>query len=134
MKALSSKEADILVTKWVKLLLSKASDISEVYISETSEANMNGSIFTPPRTGDRKGKQAATASRMLSKAITAVYTIRSSVIICPADMSSVIPLLYTIITSASNLSELPRITVSFKQTAPPLCVQAWLIMGKKWPC
>ncbi|GKU85446.1 hypothetical protein SLEP1_g124 [Rubroshorea leprosula] len=53
---------------------------------------MNGSIFTPPRTGDRKGKQAATASRMLSKAITAVYTIGSLVIICPPDMSSVIPL------------------------------------------
>ncbi|GLU08385.1 hypothetical protein SLE2022_253030 [Rubroshorea leprosula] len=94
-KALSFKEANILVTKWVKFL-SKASDILEKYISETSEANMNGSIFTPPRTGDRKGKQAATASRMLPKAITAVYTIGSLVIICPADMSFVIPLLYTI--------------------------------------
>ncbi|GLT79389.1 hypothetical protein SLA2020_508800 [Shorea laevis] len=131
-KAVSSEEADMLVNKWVKQLLSQASDILENYISETIEANKNGgSFFTPPRSGNRKGKQAATAAGMSSKAITAVFTIGSLVIVCPsADVSSVIPLLYTIITSDSNLNKLPGNTVSFKQAAPSLYAQAWLTMGK----
>ena len=133
-KALNSEEADRLVLKWLQLLLSKACKILEKYISDNKEANKSNSFFTPPRSGSRKGKQAATASRLLSKAVTAVYTVGSLVVVCPsADVSSIVPLLYTIITSGNpdpKLNKLPGPRVSFKQTAASLYIQAWLTMGK----
>lgn len=73
-------------------------------------------------------------SRLLSEAVTAVYTIGSLVIVCPtADMNAITPLLHTIITSGNSdpkLNKLPGPTVSLKQTAPSLYIQAWLTMGK----
>lgn len=129
-KAVSSEVADKLISQWVEKLISKASDILEKYISENVEANINSSFMTPP-TANRKGKRAAAASRMLSKAITALYTIGSLVMVYPAaDVNSVIPLLHTIITSDSKSNKLPGNTVSFKQTTLSLYVQAWLTMGK----
>ncbi|XVE65605.1 hypothetical protein DITRI_Ditri08aG0013700 [Diplodiscus trichospermus] len=133
-KTVNLEEADQLVLKWLQLLLSKACEILEKYISDNKEANKNSSFFTPPRSGSRKGKQAATASRLLSKAVTAVYTVGSLVVACPsADVSSIVPLLYTVITSGNpdpKLNKLPGPRVSLKQTAPSLYIQAWLTMGK----
>ena len=107
--------------KWVDQLLSKASLTLVV-----SEANKDGSFFTPP---SRMGKRAA---RLLSQAVTAVYTIGSLVIIVcsSADVNSIILLLHTIITSGNSdpkLSKLPDFTISLKQTAPSLyiCVCIW---------
>ncbi|KAK6265386.1 hypothetical protein QUC31_016223 [Theobroma cacao] len=133
-KALNPKEADQLVVKWVQQLLSKACKILEKYISESKEANKSNCFFTPPRSGSRKGKQATSASRLLSKAVIAVYTVGSLVVVCPsADVSTIVPLLYTVITSGNadpKLNKLPVPMVSLKQTAPSLYIQAWLTMGK----
>ncbi|KAK9289109.1 hypothetical protein L1049_017582 [Liquidambar formosana] len=129
-KALNPGEADTLVMRWVLQLLSKASQILELYISEDSEANNDGSFLTPLRSGSRKVKRSVT----MSKAITAVYTIGSLVIVCPsADLKAIVPVLYTIITSGcsdSKLNKLPGPRVSIKQTAPSLYIHAWLTMGK----
>ncbi|KAM3755150.1 hypothetical protein ACB098_02G018800 [Castanea mollissima] len=127
-KASNPEEADSLVMRWVDQLLSKAYHILEKYVLEVSEAKQDGCFFTPP---SRKGKKAA---RLLSKAVTAVSTIGSLVIVCPsADVSAITPLLHTIITSGNSdpkLNKLPGPSVSLKQTAPPLYIQAWLTMGK----
>lgn len=133
-KALNTEEADSLVMKWVYQLLSKASKILETYMSKDLEGNKDGRFFTPP-TLSRKGKRAtATMSRLLSQAITAVYTIGSLVIICPsADLKAIVPVLHRIITSGSSdpkFDKLLRPAISIKQTAPSLYIQAWLAMGK----
>lgn len=132
-KALNPEEADQLVLKWLHQLLSKACKILEKYISNDKEVDKSNCFFTPPN-GSRKGKQAATASRLLSKAVTAVYTVGSLVVVCPsADVSSIVPLLFTVITSGNpdpKLNKLPGPKVSLKQTAPSLYIQAWLTMGK----
>ncbi|KAG6756965.1 hypothetical protein POTOM_037264 [Populus tomentosa] len=131
-KALDADEAESLVIKWVQQLLSKASRIMEKYITGDSETNKGDAFFTPP--ASRMGKRAAALSRLLSEAVTAVYSIGFLVIICPtADTSTIIPLLHTIITSGNSdpkLSKLPGPQVSLKQTAPSLYIQAWLTMGK----
>ncbi|MBA0813307.1 hypothetical protein Gohar_027170 [Gossypium harknessii] len=133
-KSLNPEEADQLVMRWGQQLLSKAHEILEKYISDDKEANNNNSFFTPPRSGSRKGKQAARASRLLSKTVTAVYTVGSLVVVCPAaDVSSIVPLLYTVVTSGNSdpkLNKLPGPKVSLKQTAPSLYIQAWLTLGK----
>ncbi|KAB5537380.1 hypothetical protein DKX38_014913 [Salix brachista] len=133
-KALDANEAESLVTKWVQQLLSKASRILEKCIEGDSKINKRDAFFTPPRSASRKGKRAAALSRLLSEAVTAVYSIGVLVIICPtADTSTIIPLLHTIITSGNSdpkLSKLPGPQVSLKQTAPSLYIQAWLTMGK----
>ncbi|KAK2645835.1 hypothetical protein Ddye_021030 [Dipteronia dyeriana] len=130
-KATNPEEADMLVLKWIHQLLSKASQILEQYISKSSVANKDSNLFTPPPRSTRKGKKAA---KSLSEAVTAVYTIGSLVIICPTvDMNSITSLLHTIITSGNSdpkLNKLPGPTVSLKQTAPSLYIQAWLTMGK----
>ena len=107
--------------KWADQLLSKASLTLVV-----SEANKDGSFFTPP---SRMGKRAA---RLLSQAVTAVYTIGSLVIIVcsSADINSIILLSHTIITSGNSdpkSSKLPGFIISLKQTAPSLyiCVCIW---------
>lgn len=132
-KASNPEEADMLVLKWVKQILSKASLILEKYISNISEANNGNSFFTPPRS-NRRGKKAVALSRSLSEAVTAVYTIGSLIIVCPTvDLSSITPLLHTIIASGSSdpkLNKLPGPTVSLKQIAPSFYIQAWLTMGK----
>ena len=133
-KALDADEAESLVIKWVQQLLSKASRILEKYITGDSETNKGDAFFTPPRSATRKGKRAAALSRLLSEAVTAVYSIGFLVIICPsADTTTIIPLLHTIITSGNSdpkLSKLPGPQVSLKHTAPSLYIQAWLTMGK----
>ncbi|OMO53642.1 Armadillo-like helical [Corchorus capsularis] len=133
-KALTPEEADQLVIRWGQQLLSKACKILEKYIAEDKEANTSDTFFTPPRSGSRKGKLAASSSRLLSEAVTAVYTVGSLVLVCPsADVTAIVPLLYTIITSGNpdpKLNKLPGLRVSLKQTAPSLCIQAWLTMGK----
>ncbi|XP_030508482.2 uncharacterized protein LOC115723187 [Cannabis sativa] len=132
-KASSANESDSLVMKWVNQLLSKASKILEKCISENSEANKNGSYMTP-KSSTRKSRKAKSMARSLSKAVTAVYTIGSLVIHCPAaDMSSIIPLLHTIITSENPDPKLNKILgprVLFKQAAPSLYIQSWLALGK----
>lgn len=133
-KALDPEESDTLVKKWVHKVASKAYQILDKYISKESDTNRNGGFFTPPVSGSRKGKRAMTMSKSLSEVVTAVYTIGSLVIICPsADMNTIIPLLYTIITSGNSdlkVNNLAGSTVSIKQTAPSLYVQAWLTLGK----
>ncbi|XP_050372947.1 uncharacterized protein LOC126790663 [Argentina anserina] len=133
-KALDPKEADGLVKKCVHKIASKASKILENYISKESDTAQEGGFFTPPVSGSRMDKRAVAMSKSLSKVVTAVYTIGSLVIICPsADMSAIIPLLYTIITSGNSdlkVNKLASSTISLKQTAPSLYIQAWLTLGK----
>lgn len=134
-KASQSAEADVLILKWVNQLLSKASNILEKYISKHAEANKDVNFVTPPpKSGSILGKKATARSKSLSRAISAAYTIGSLILICPsADMTTIIPLLHTIITSGnrgSRSNKLPIQTVSLKETVPSLYLQAWLTMGK----
>lgn len=128
-------EADSLVAKWVHQILSKASKILDMYMSEGREANKDSNFITPQKSVHGKGKNAAPLRNiLLSQAITAVYTVGSLVIVCPsADLKAIVPVLHTIITSAScdpKSSILPQPAVSVKQAAPSLYIQAWLTMGK----
>ncbi|KAG5048819.1 hypothetical protein JHK85_009922 [Glycine max] len=94
-KASNLEEAEALVLKWVHQVLSRASGIIEKFISENSEQNAEGSFFTPPRSETSKGRKSVAKSKSLSKAIIAIYTVGSVVIVCPsADMSNVVPLLH----------------------------------------
>ncbi|KAG5065938.1 hypothetical protein JHK86_009669 [Glycine max] len=94
-KASNLEEAEALVLKWVHQVLSRASGIIEKFISENSEQNAEGSFFTPPRSETSKGRKSVAKSKSLSKAVTAIYTVGSVVIVCPsADMSNVVPLLH----------------------------------------
>lgn len=133
-KASNLTEADALVLKWVHQVLFKASELIEKFISESSEQNTQSSFFTPPRSGSRRGRKSFAFSNSLSQAITAIYTIGSLVIVCPsADMSAVVPLLHTIITSGSSDPKLNKLLgprSSLKKTAPSLYIQGWLAMGK----
>ncbi|GFZ08999.1 binding protein [Actinidia rufa] len=134
-KASNPEEADGLVMRWVQQLLSKATQILEMYMSKDSEANKENTFLTPPVSGSKKGKRAAASmSRLLSQAIIAAYTIGSLVIVCPSsDLKAIVPVLHTIITSGSSdpkLNKLLGTAVSIKYTAPSLYIQAWLAMGK----
>ncbi|GFZ21796.1 binding protein [Actinidia rufa] len=130
-KASNPEEADGLVMKWVQQLLSKASQILEMYMSKYSEANKDNTFLTPPVSGSRKGRRAAAS---MSQAVIAAYTIGSLVIVCPSiDLKAIVPVLHTIITSGSSdpkLNKLPGTAVSIKHTDPSLYIQAWLTMGK----
>lgn len=99
-----------------------------------TEQNRESDFFTPPRSGSRKGRTSVGKGKSLSKAITAVYTIGSLVIVSPsADMSTVVPLLHTIITSGNSgpkLDKLPGPATSLQQEAPSFYIQGWLAMGK----
>ncbi|XP_065863666.1 uncharacterized protein [Euphorbia lathyris] len=131
-KASNPEEADGLVVKWVHQVLSKASKILDKYLSGHLETNNKNSFFTPPRSANTRGRRSAAMS--LSAAVIAVYTVGSLVIVCPsADVSTIVPVLHTIITSGNSdpkLRKLPGSTVSLKQVAPSLYIQAWLTMGK----
>ncbi|XP_027119793.1 condensin-2 complex subunit CAP-D3 [Coffea arabica] len=133
-KALNPEEADSLVIKWVHQLLSKASHVLDMYISQDSDKNKN-TFLTPHSSGTRHGKAVtASMSKLLLQAITAVYTIGSLVIICPsADLKAIVAVLHTIITSGNSDTK-SKISVgpafSVKEVAPSLYVQAWLTMGK----
>lgn len=133
-KASNLTEAENLVLKWVNQVLLKASEIIEKFISEGSEKNKESNFFTPPRSGSQRGRKSVALSKSLSQAITAIYTMGSLVVVCPsADMSAVVPLLHTIITSGSSdpkLNKLLGSATSLKQTAPSLYIQGWLTMGK----
>ncbi|XP_031114102.1 condensin-2 complex subunit D3 isoform X2 [Ipomoea triloba] len=133
-KALSPEEADSLVTKWVHQLLSKVSKILDLYISKNKETNEDSAFLTPPSFINGKGKRTASSSALLSQTMTAVHTVGCLIIVCPsAVLKSIIPVLHTIITSDGTdprAKKLPGPSVSIKQTAPTLYVQAWLTMGK----
>ncbi|KAI6687288.1 hypothetical protein NL676_024116 [Syzygium grande] len=133
-KALSVGEADALILRWVRQLLSKATQVIEKFLSENTQANEEGSFFTPPRSGNRRGRRSMTTSELLSQATIAAYTVGSLVIVCPsADLSQVIPLLHKIITSGDRHPKsklLPAPQVSLKQIAGSLYIQGWLTMGK----
>ncbi|KAM7258160.1 hypothetical protein ACFE04_013901 [Oxalis oulophora] len=133
-KASDTEEADTLVLKWVQKVLSKASDILQKFISENSEVNKEKSFLTPPTNKSKQGKQAIANSRLLSEAVTAVYTIGSLIIVCPsANITNVTPILHAIITSGNSdpkLNKLPGTSVSVKERAISLYIQAWLTMGK----
>ncbi|KAJ8560441.1 hypothetical protein K7X08_022301 [Anisodus acutangulus] len=98
-KALNPQEGDSLVAKWVNQLISKASRFLDAYMSKNVEEHGNDIFLTP-----------------LRETITAVHTIGSLVIICPA----------------ANVSTIKPAdpSISIKQTAPSLYIQAWLTMGK----
>ncbi|EXB74769.1 hypothetical protein L484_023511 [Morus notabilis] len=134
-KASSPEEAEMLVMKWIDPLLNEGSKILEKCISKNPAAKRNCSYSTPAsKRGSSKSKKEKALSRLLTQAITAVYTIGSLVIHCPStDMNNIIPLLHTIITSENydlRLNKLPGASVSFRETAPSLYVQAWLTLGK----
>ncbi|WJX27830.1 hypothetical protein P8452_16611 [Trifolium repens] len=133
-KASNDTEAEELVLRWVHQVLSGASRIIETFISDYSEQNAETDFFTPPRSGPSKGRKSGRKRKSLSKAITAIYTIGSLVIVCPsADMSTVSPLLHTIITSGKSvpkLNKLPGSATSLQEEAPSFYIQGWLAMGK----
>ncbi|KAK8958347.1 hypothetical protein KSP40_PGU012653 [Platanthera guangdongensis] len=132
-KAASPKEGDVLIGKWVHQLLSGALNILESYISELSGSLKTDSFLTPP-SGKRKGKDEVTSSKLLSQAITAVFTIGSVVLIFPsADLHGILPLLHTMITSAkpgTEITKLVGLSVSLKEMSPSLYIQSWVTMGK----
>ncbi|KAL3744310.1 hypothetical protein ACJRO7_013555 [Eucalyptus globulus] len=133
-KALSAAEADALILRWVRQLLSKATQVIGKYISENTQANEEGSFFTPPRSGNRRGRRSMATSELLPQATIAAYTVGSLVIVCPSvDLSTVIPLLHKIITSGDlhpKSKLLPAPQVSLKDVAASLYIQGWLTMGK----
>ncbi|XP_014499034.1 condensin-2 complex subunit D3 [Vigna radiata var. radiata] len=133
-KASNLEEAESLILKWIDQVLARSSGIIEKFISDNSEKNAEGSFFTPPRSGTRKGRKSVAISKALSKAVTAIYTVGSLAIVCPsADMSNVVPLLHTIITSGSSgpkLNNLPGPSTSLQHEAPSFYIQGWLAMGK----
>jgi len=130
----SDDEVEALVLIRVHDVLSVASQIIEAFISDSSEQNAQTDFFTPPRSGPSKGRKSVRKRKSLSKAITALYTIGSLVIVCPyADISNVTPLLHTIITSGRSgpkISKLPGPATSLQQEAPSFYIQGWLTMGK----
>ncbi|CAN8324672.1 unnamed protein product [Cochlearia groenlandica] len=130
MKAHTSEESDKLVKKWVEQVLSKASKVTEKYIEGLSSNNC--SLTTPATLGSRRSKRVDSVAK---KAVTAVYTIGSCVIIYPsADTTKTVPLLHTVITSGNTDSKLKNKlsqgNVCLKQKAPPLYRQSWLTMAK----
>lgn len=133
-KALNSQEGDSLVTKWVNQLISKASRFLDAYMSKNVEKHGNDIFLTPLGGTTGKGKRTvASHSTLLPETITAVHTIGSLVIICPsANVSTIVPILHTMITSGTNTrSKKPADpSISIKQTAPSLYIQAWVTMGK----
>ncbi|KAL6519821.1 hypothetical protein OROMI_032715 [Orobanche minor] len=132
-KALNQAEGDFLVTRWVNQLQSKASQVLDSYMSKITDANKENVFLTPPATASRKAPKTAD-SKLLTRAIIAVYTIGSLVIACPwADLKNIVPAIHTIITSRSpdsKSSKLPGSVVNIKQIPTSLYVQAWLTMGK----
>ncbi|ESQ55882.1 hypothetical protein EUTSA_v10024228mg [Eutrema salsugineum] len=132
-KACTSEKSDVLVKKWVEQVLSKASKVTEKYIEGVS--SNNHSFVTPATLGSRRSKRLGSVSQKLSKAVTAVYTIGSCLIIYPsADTTKIVPLLHTVITSGNSDSKLkkkfPQANVCMKQKAPPFYSQSWLTMAK----
>ncbi|PIN01293.1 putative protein related to condensin complex subunit 1 [Handroanthus impetiginosus] len=134
-KALNPEEADSLVLRWVNQLQSKASKVLDLYMSKISDAKKENTLLTPQTAVSRKEQRTADAmSKLLAKAIIAVYTIGSLVIVCPsADLKTIVPTIHTIITSGSSdpkSSKIPVLAVAVKQRAPSLYIQAWLTIGK----
>ncbi|MED6210281.1 hypothetical protein PIB30_062692 [Stylosanthes scabra] len=133
-KASNVTEADTLVLKWVHQVISRASKIVEKFVSRNSKQNAENNFFTPPKSGSRKSRKSIATSKSLTKATTAIYTIGSSVIVCPtADTSTIVPILHTIITSGSSgpkINNLPGPATSLQLEAPSFYIQAWLTMGK----
>ncbi|KAG2263362.1 hypothetical protein Bca4012_014413 [Brassica carinata] len=132
-KACIPEESDVIVKKWVQQVLAKASKVTEKYIEGISSNNL--SFATPAMLGSRRSKKLDAVSKKLSKAITAVYTIGSCVIIYPsADTTKIVPLLHTVITSGNSdtklKNKLPQANACLKQKAPPLYSQSWLTMAK----
>ncbi|XP_060174055.1 uncharacterized protein LOC132604530 [Lycium barbarum] len=134
-KALNPQEGDSLVAKWVNQLISKASRFLDAYMSKNVEEHGNDIFLTPLGGTTGKGKRAvASNSKLLPETITAVHTIGSLVIICPsANVSTIVPILHTIITSDTSNTRAKKpaeSSISIKRTARSLYIQAWLTMGK----
>ncbi|KAK4374468.1 hypothetical protein RND71_005145 [Anisodus tanguticus] len=134
-KALNPQEGDSLVAKWVNQLISKASRFLDAYMSKNVEEHGNDIFLTPLGGTTGKGKRTvASHFKLLPETITAVHTIGSLVIICPAaNVSTIVPILHTIITSGTSNTRAKKPadpSISIKQTAPSLYIQAWLTMGK----
>ncbi|KAJ8539803.1 hypothetical protein K7X08_014055 [Anisodus acutangulus] len=134
-KALNPQEGDSLVAKWVNQLISKASRFLDAYMSMNVEEHGNDIFLTPLGGTTGKGKRTvASHFKLLPETITAVHTIGSLVIICPsANVSTIVPILHTIITSGTSNTRAKKPadpSISIKQTAPSLYIQAWLTMGK----
>lgn len=130
-KALNQEEADFLVMRWVNQLQSKASQVLELCTSEIVGANKAQTLLTPQvNTSQTEPRRA----KLIAKAIIAIYTIGSLVIVCPStDLKTIVPAIHTIITSGSSdpkSRKLPGNIVSMKQSAPSLYLQGWLTMGK----
>ncbi|GER52181.1 condensation complex subunit 1 domain-containing protein [Striga asiatica] len=132
-KALNQAEADYIVTRWVDQLQSKASKVLDSYMSKISDSNKENAFLTPHNTGSRKAPRKAD-SKLLAKAVIAIYTIGSLVIVCPSsNLKTIVPAIHTIITSRSSdakSSNLTGLVVDIMQIAPSLYIQAWLTMGK----
>ncbi|KAG0474115.1 hypothetical protein HPP92_015972 [Vanilla planifolia] len=132
-KAASSQEGEELIRKWVQQLLSGAHNVLESYMSKELETAKGSSFFTPS-SGKGKGKHNTASSKLLSQAITAVFTVGSLVLVCPsADLHGIVPLLHAIITSGkpgSGTIKLANFTVSANELDPSLCIQSWVAMGK----
>ncbi|GAB2211101.1 hypothetical protein Droror1_Dr00016392 [Drosera rotundifolia] len=133
-KALNPEEGETLVRRWVDMLLAKALNITQQYLSEDPDANSSSVFATPVTSGCKTSRRTAPISKSQSRAITAVYTIGSTVIVCPStDLKDIVPVLYSIITSGSQESRSNNITgstFSIKEKCPSLYIQAWLTMGK----
>ncbi|XP_020254860.1 condensin-2 complex subunit D3 [Asparagus officinalis] len=132
-KAVSSEEGHTLVLTWVNQLLTKAFKILDKYVTDIPESVKASTFLTPP-SGRRKGKKEASASKSMLKAVTAVFTIGSLILICPsADLQGITPLLHTIITSGNSElkpKQLADFKVSVKEISPSLYIQSWVTMGK----
>ncbi|KAG6474188.1 condensin-2 complex subunit D3-like [Zingiber officinale] len=131
-KATRAEEGDILVLKWVQQLLSKALEILDSYVTDVRESSKMDSFLTPQNR--RKGTRDASISKLTFKAVTAAFTIGSSIIVCPsANIHGIVAVLHTIITSENSETKSRKLvgsTISFKELALPLYIQSWVTMGK----
>lgn len=129
---MNREEADFLVMRWVNQLQHKSTEVLDLYMSKISKTDKESTLLTPPQTS-QKGSSSAD-SKLLARAIVAMYTIGSLVIICPsASLKDLVPTIHTIITSGSSdpkSSKLPNPGISVKQFAPSVYLHSWLAMGK----
>ncbi|PKA50508.1 hypothetical protein AXF42_Ash013723 [Apostasia shenzhenica] len=132
LKAVSPEEGNDLIAKWVHQLLSGALGIVESYMSRVSET-VNTDCFVTP-SGTREGNNEEASCKLLPQAITAIFTIGSLALIYPsAELHHIAALLHTIITSGkpgAKATKLKGLSISMKEIAPSLYIQAWVTMGK----
>ncbi|KAF8776536.1 hypothetical protein HU200_003253 [Digitaria exilis] len=132
-KAKTAKEGDALILKWAQQLIYSAVEILNQYIKEISES-ARGHSFVTPLNSKCKGKNQTFASKSTSEAVIAVFTAGSLILSCPtANVKDITPLLHTIITSGNSEPRPKNLvggTISFKELAPSLYIQAWDTLAK----